>query len=112
MSWLLRDGDVLAALEDRRPGWPASLRGAIVMRAPALVQTVTSPAPLDLAWCGEMAVEVEGGDRCLEVRRLARLAPRRVAIPRLARGAVVAAGEGAFERWHLQVGDRLEIREV
>lgn len=108
MSWLLRDGDVLAALERRRPGWPKSLTGAMVLRGPALVQTIAHATSLDLAWCGDVAAD--GGTPCLEVRRIACLGPRRMALPHLARGALVVAGRGAFERWRLQVGDRLEIR--
>ena len=108
MSWLLRDGDVLAAIDGRRPRWPAQLHGAVVLRGPALVQTVTSAVALDMAWCGD--VEAEGGARCLEVRRITTLEARRVARPHLMGGAVVVAGRGAFERWRLQVGDRLEIR--
>ena len=115
--WLLRDGDVLAAIDARRPRWPAQLHGAMVLRGPALVQTVTSAVALDMAWCCDVeGPDVEGPDvenreaRCLEVRRISTLEPRRVARPHLLGGAVVVAGRGAFERWRLQVGDRLEIR--
>src|SRR5579875_1150715 len=109
MSWLLRDGDVLAALETRRPGWPGALQGAVVLRGPALVQTLTSAVSLDLAWC--VPDQSPDGQECLVVRRIGCLAPRRMARPHLGSRPMVVAGQGAFERWRLQVGDRLEIRE-
>jgi hypothetical protein len=109
MSWLIRDGDVLAALESRRSGWTRQLAGAVVLPSPALVHTLTSPTGLDIAWCRR--VRTESGASCLEVRKVARLSGRRLAHPRLGAGAIVAGAPGAFERWHLQVGDRLEVRE-
>lgn len=110
MSWLIRDGDVLAALEARRPGWAGALRGAVVLRGPALVQTVTTPVSLDLAWC--VTDHGSDGQELLVVRRISCLEPRRVSRPHLGARPVVVAGRGAFERWHLKVGDRLEIRRV
>lgn len=108
MSWLLRDDDVLAALEDRRPGWTAALQGAVVVRGLVVVHTIVCPVSLDVARCTD--VTTEGGGRGLEVRRIASLAPRRMARPQVFKGAIVVAGGGAFERWNLRVGDRLEIR--
>ncbi|HET6874960.1 MAG TPA: hypothetical protein VFH70_09290 [Acidimicrobiales bacterium] len=109
MSWLIREGDVLAAVEPRRPGWTRELAGAVVLPGPALVHTLGSPTGLDVAWCRR--VRTDGGEPCLEVRKVACLAGRRLALPRLGAGAIIAAAPGAFERWHLQVGDRLEVRE-
>jgi hypothetical protein len=109
MAWLLRDGDVLAALDDGREGWPASIQGAMVKRGPVLVHTLTTSAGRDLAWCRDSRTDT--GEVCLQVRRIACLAPRRLARPLLKAGAVVVAEPGAFERWNLQVGDRLEIRD-
>ena len=110
MSWLLREGDVLAAIQPCARGWPDAIQGAAVRRGPILVHTLRGGAGLDLAWCLE--VTTDGGETRLEVRRIASVGPRRMARPHLAKGAVVAAQRGAFDRWHLQVGDRLEIREV
>lgn len=110
MSWLLREGDVLAAIDPLPRGWPESIQGALVRRGPVLVHTLRSGHGLDLAWCTE--VRLDGGATCLEVSRIACVGPRRLARPHLAKGAVVAAEQGAFDRWHLRVGDRLEIREV
>lgn len=109
MSWLLREGDVLAAIEDRRPGWQIGLAGAVIVSPPAVVHTWKAGTSLDLAWCAH--ARTDDGRPCLEVRRMTCMGPRRLARPRLS-GAVVAAGSGAFERWHLQVGDRLEVRSA
>lgn len=110
MSWLIRDGDVLAALEGRRPGWVKGLQGAVVLRGPALLQTLTTSVSLDVAWC--VAEEDREGRDCLVVRRIGCLPARRMGRPHLGTRPLVVAGQGAFERWHLRVGDRLEIREV
>jgi hypothetical protein len=109
MSWLIREGDVLAALEMRRSGWTRHVTGAVVLPSPALVHTLASPTGLDVAWCRR--VRTQSGEPCLEVRKVVCVAGRRLAHPRLGAGAIVAAAPGAFERWHLQVGDRLEVRE-
>ncbi len=108
MAWLIRDGDVLAALDARRFGWPSALQGAVILRGPTLVQTLTRPVSLDVAWCSP--AESDDGQERLVVRRIGCLAPRRMARPHLGSRLVVVASQGAFERWHLRVGDRLEIR--
>jgi hypothetical protein len=109
MTWLLRDGDVLATVEERRPGWQASLQGAILLRAPVMVQTLASEArALDVAWCTPTALG--DGRSALQVRRITVVGRRRVTPPHLRPGGVVVAPVGTFERWHLRVGDRLEVR--
>jgi hypothetical protein len=110
MSWLLRDGDVLATVEDRRRGWQASLQGALVLRRPALVQTLTpsQARALDVAKCA--SEDGDGGNGTLRVRRISVVARRRVSVPHLGGGGLVVAPAGTFERWRLQVGDRLEVR--
>ena len=73
----------------------------MILRRPAVVPTTR---PLDLAWCKPAA------DGPLEVHRIRVLSPYRVAPgPTFHRVMIVAPG-GSFERWHLQVGDRLEIQ--
>ena len=81
MPWLLRDGDVLAAVEERRPGWHHSPQGVVVLRGPALVHTLTPShaRALDLAWCAW--TESNGAGRALCVRRIAAIGRYRVAIP-------------------------------
>jgi hypothetical protein len=75
-----------------------------------MVHTLRCVNGMDLAWCLE--VRTDRGDTRLEVRRIGSLGPRRLGRPQLRKGALVAADRGAFDRWHLQVGDLLEIREV
>jgi hypothetical protein len=110
MSWLLRNGDVLAAVEDRRRGWQASLQGALVWRGPAVVQTLvpSQALALDVAWCA--ALKLEGGGSALRVKRITVVGRRRLARPHFGGGGLVVAPAGSFERWHLQVGDCLEVR--
>lgn len=106
MAWLLREKDVLAAVEDRRKGWQTSIAGAVVITKPAWVQTLTpaAAAELDIAWCSP-----GDGDGAFVVKRISVLPARRVALPRLRPGALVVAPGGTFERWRLKVGDRLEV---
>jgi hypothetical protein len=110
MSWLLRDGDVLASLEDRRRGWQETLQGALVLRGPAVVQTVTrgQARALDVAWCAP--AKLDGGRQALRVRRITVVGPRRMSPPHLGGGGLVVAPAGTFERWGLHVGDCLEVR--
>jgi hypothetical protein len=110
VSWLIREDDVLAVIEEGAPGWPDSIEGAVVRRAPVLVHTLRTPTGMDLAWC--LDGRTEEGAPCLKVRRIACLRPKRMALPHLMKGAVVAGAPGAFERWQLKVGDCLEIREA
>jgi hypothetical protein len=110
MSWLIRDGDVLAAVEERRRGWPASLQGATVLRRPAVVQTLTRShaGPVDVAWCS--TAKFADGQTALQVRRMTTVGRRRVAPPHFGGGGLVVAPAGTFERWRLRIGDRLEIQ--
>lgn len=110
MSWLLREEDVLAAIEERRKGWQRSIAGAVVITRPALVQTLTptAAAELDIAWCTPASSPGDGRGTFV-VKRISVLSAHRVALPRLRSGALVVAPGGTFERWRLQVGDRLEV---
>jgi hypothetical protein len=108
VSWLIRDGDVLAAIEDPRQGWQRTLQGALLLSRPMVVHTLREPVSLDVAWCGP--ADPDGDQPGLQVRRIAALPPRRLARPHLRPGALLVAPGGTFERWRLQVGDRLEVR--
>jgi len=110
MSWLLREGDVLAAVEHRRKGWQGALQGAVILRGPAIVQTLTRPTTrgLDVAWCSPASLD--GGGSGLRVRRITRVPARRVSPPHVGPGALVVAPGGTFERWRLHIGDRLEVK--
>jgi uncharacterized membrane protein (UPF0127 family) len=109
-GWLLRDGEVLAALEvastfaERsrgllgRPG----IAGALLLRPARSVHSMGMQFPLDVAFC----------DRELIVKRTVCLPPGRVTRPTLRSGCVIEAELGSFDRWRLRPGDRLEVREV
>lgn len=108
MPWLVRDGDVLAAAEvadtarARRRGLLGrdSLAGALVLRPCRSVHTARMRFALDVAFCDAEGV----------VLRTMTLAPWRLS-PYVHRGAfVIEAESGAFDRWHLRPGDRVELR--
>lgn len=109
MSWLLREGDVLAAVEERRRGWQAALAGAVIVGRPGWVQTLTPSAAkdLDTAWC--VPAEISPDRSGYVVKRISVVSARRCTIPRFGSGVLVVAPGGSFERWKLCVGDRLEV---
>lgn len=108
MAWLLRDNDVLATLEvaesarDRFKGLLGrdDLAGALLIRPARSVHTVGMRFAIDVAFC----------DKDLKVLAMTTLLPYRLAAPRLGARCVIEAPAGAFERWHLVVGDQLEIQ--
>jgi uncharacterized membrane protein (UPF0127 family) len=108
VAWLLRDGDVLAALEvagsfgDRFRGLLGrdGLEGALLLRPARSVHTLGMRFPIDVAIC----------DADLVVLRTVCLRPYRMTRPHARAAAVVEAEAGAFERWGLRRGDQLEVR--
>jgi len=109
MAWLLRDGEVLAALEiastrsERRRGLLGreGIEGALLLKPARSVHTIGMRFPIDVAFCdGELAVVAV---RCMRRYRMSR--------PRLRASCVIEASAGAFDRWGLRVGDRLEVSE-
>jgi uncharacterized protein len=108
-AWLLRDGEVLAALEvtesraERMQGLleREGIAGAILIRPARSVHTVGMEFPIDVAFC----------DKDLVVLRTVCLRPGRITRPALRGHCVIEAEKGAFERWGLRPGDKLEIRE-
>jgi uncharacterized membrane protein (UPF0127 family) len=108
MAWLVRDGEVLAAAEiadgarARRRGLlhRDTFEGAFVLRPCRHVHTVGMQFAIDVAFCDAAGV----------VLRTGTLAPWRLS-PVVRRAAfVIEAETGAFDRWHLQRGNRLELR--
>lgn len=103
----MRDETVLAALEvaetfrDRSKGLLGreGIEGAILLRPARQVHSFGMRFPLDVAFCT--------GD--LVVRRMVSLPPGRVTRPSVRCRCVIEAEAGAFGRWQLRVGDRLEI---
>ncbi|MGV3759021.1 MAG: DUF192 domain-containing protein [Actinomycetota bacterium] len=110
MSWLLRDGEVLASLEvaDTRPARRKGLlgrdgiEGALLLVPARSVHTFGMRFAIDVAWC----------DRDLTVVRTTTMQPNRLSRTSLKAHSVLEAEAGSFERWGLQAGDRLERRDV
>ena len=108
MPWLVRDGDVLAAAEvadtgrARRRGLLGrdTFDGALVLRPCRNVHTARMRFPIDVAFCDPEGV----------VLRTVSLPPWRLS-PFVHRAAfVIEAQAGAFDRWQLRAGDRVELR--
>lgn len=108
MAWLVRGGDVLAAVEvvdSLRSGHGvASLKeldGALLLRRrPFMVQTFTAGVAVDVAFC----------DQEMAVQSTVCLGRRGFALPRPKAACAVVARAGAFERWGLALGDQLEVK--
>ncbi|MCU1450028.1 MAG: hypothetical protein JWP02_2198 [Acidimicrobiales bacterium] len=110
MSWLLREGEVLAALEKadsrkaRRKGLLGrdGIDGALLLPSARMgVHSFGMRFPLDVAFC----------DRDMVVRRIVCLRPARMTRPSFSAPCVLEAEAGAFERWQLHAGDSLELKE-
>jgi hypothetical protein len=110
MSWLLRDGEVLAALEiaesrkARRKGLVGrdGIDGALLLPSARMgVHTIGMRFELDVAFC----------DHDMVVRRVVCMKPLRMSRPSFRAPCVLEAEGGAFGRWGLQIGDHLEIKE-
>jgi len=108
MSWLVRDGDVLAAAEvadtgrARRNGLLGrdSFDGALVLRPCRNVHTARMRFAIDVAFCDPEGV----------VLRTVSLPPWRLS-PYVRKAAfAIEAQVGAFDRWQLRTGDRVELR--
>ena len=109
-GWLLRDGDVVCALEMAET--PAEQRrilrertgceGAVHVDGVRSLHTAGMKFPLDVAFLS----------RDHTVLRVAHLKPWRLALGGRGTQSAVALGAGSLERWGLRVGDRLEIREA
>lgn len=107
MSWLLRDGEVLAGLEiagslmDRTRGLIGreTIDGAMLIRTHS-IHTFGMRFAIDVAFC----------DKAMVVVGTTTLAPNRIGLPRRHGRCVIEARAGAFERWNLRTGDQLEIK--
>jgi uncharacterized protein len=109
-GWLLRDGDVVCALEmaetmgERARGMFGrdGCEGGLHLPGVRSVFAFGMRFSLDVAFLSED----------LTVLRMARVDPWRVVLPRRGVRSVVQAEAGSWERWGVQVGDQLVIREV
>jgi uncharacterized membrane protein (UPF0127 family) len=109
-GWLLRDGDVVCALEmtdsfaERAKGLLGreGCEGALHLAGARAVHTAGMKFELDVAFLSADLI----------VLRMLRVPPWRVALPRKGTRSVLQAEAGALERWGVRVADQLEIREV
>jgi uncharacterized membrane protein (UPF0127 family) len=108
MPWIVREGDVLAAAEvattsrDRRRGLRGRdhMEGALVLRPCHNVHTAGMRFAIDVAFCDRDGVVIRTS--CLRPWRLS---------PVVFRAALaIEARAGAFERWNLRVGDKVEVK--
>jgi uncharacterized membrane protein (UPF0127 family) len=108
VTWLLREGDVLAGAEvaetfaQRTRGLlgKSSYEGAMVLPRTRAVHTFGMRMAVDVAVC----------DKDLTVLGVTTLRPYRMTLPRRGGRSIIEAQAGAFERWGLRVGDHLELR--
>lgn len=108
MAWCIRDGEVLATLEVAESVLARSrgllgrdgIDGALLLRPAHSVHTLGMRFPIDVAYC----------DSELVVLAVATMQPWRVGMPRPRSHCVLEASAGAFERWRLKPGDRLEVK--
>ena len=108
MAWLLCDGRAVASLEvadSFAARWRGllgrdSFEGAMLFPRTSSVHTLGMKFPIDVAYV----------DRDYFVFSTVTMTPWRVGLPRRKGFAVVEASAGAFERWGLARGSRLEVR--
>ena len=110
MAWLMREGEVLAAVEiagsrrARNKGLLGrdGIDGALLLPSARMgVHSIGMRFELDVAFC----------DRQMVVRRMVCLRPLRMTRPSFGAPCVLEAEAGAFDRWGLHEGDQLEIKE-
>lgn len=109
MAWLVRDGTVLASLEvaasraARRKGLLGrdGIDGALLLTPARSVHTLGMRFDIDVAFL----------DRDGVVRRTVGMSRNRVGLPCRTARSVVEAEAGAFARWNLATGQRLEVVE-
>lgn len=109
-AWLLRDGEVLASLEV-----PATLvhRGIGLIGRRELDGAMLLERTRSVHGIGvRFRVDVAFLDAELVVLATTVLPRCGVALPRRHTRAVLEAPAGAFDRWRLVAGDRLEVRHV
>ncbi len=109
MPWLVSDARVFASADvasnrsARRNGLLGrdGFEGALVLRPCRWVHTIGLRFPLDVAYLDDEGVVV----------KTVRMPRRRVGMPVWKARTVIEAEAGAFERWGLQVGDVIEVRD-
>lgn len=118
MPWIIRDGEVLATLEVAETPFARmrgllgrdDIDGALLLHPARSVHTLGMRFAIDVAYC-DMVPAAEGGQSSeLVVRSVATMAPWRVGLPRPLARCVIEASAGAFDRWALRPGDKLEVK--
>jgi len=107
--WLVSAGHVLASAEradDRRSRARGLLgrsefEGALVLSKCRSVHTIGMQFAIDVAYLDATGM----------VLKVAHMHRHRIGIPVWKASTVVEAQAGAFERWGLKVGDKVELRE-
>lgn len=107
--WLVSAGHVLASAErahsrgSRARGLLGrdGIGGALVLAPCRSVHTVGMRFPIDVAYLDEQGF----------VLKVAHMHRNRIGLPVWKAKSVVEAEAGAFERWGLQVGQQVELRE-
>jgi len=109
-GWLLRDGDVVCALE-MTDSWGERVKallgrdgceGGLHLPGARAVHSIGMKFPLDVAFLSDKLV----------VLQVVRLPPWRITLPRRGTRSVLQTEAGALERWGVKVDDQLVIREV
>jgi uncharacterized membrane protein (UPF0127 family) len=109
MAWLVSDARVLASAEvmatpaQRRRGLLGrrTLEGAIVLRPCRAVHTIGMRFAIDVGFLDADGVVL----KTVKMRRF------RLGLPVRHAASVIEARAGSFERWNLQVGDVVEVRQ-
>ena len=109
VPWLVSDARVFASADvasnrsARRNGLLGrdGFEGALVLRPCRWVHTIGLRFPLDVAYLDDEGV----------VLKAVRMSRHRVGMPVWKARTVIEAQAGAFERWGLQVGDVVEVRD-
>jgi uncharacterized membrane protein (UPF0127 family) len=109
-GWLLRDGEVVCALEmadspaERRNGLRGrnGCEGALHVEGTRTVLTAGMKFPVDVAFLSSDLI----------VLRVRRLKPWRVALGGPHARSVLQAEAGSLGRWGVRVGDQLEVRQA
>ncbi|MDQ6927840.1 MAG: DUF192 domain-containing protein [Actinomycetota bacterium] len=109
MPWLIRAGEVLAALEvaesrrERTRGLLGrdGIDGGFLIRPARQVHSFGMRFAIDVAFCTRDLVVVR--TICLPRNRISRVSLRG--------NCIIEAEAGAFERWRLRAGDQLEVRQ-
>jgi uncharacterized protein len=109
MAWLLRRGEVLASLD--RVTTPLERVKRFAGRRGDGVAVLVEPSRAAHSIGLRHSIDVAYLDAAHVVVKTTTLAPFRIALPARGARAVLEAEAGAFERWRLCPGDRLDVKE-